>query len=104
MQAVVVEVVAGGKRVLLENNFLSLEYLWWWVLVVTAVVVAVAAGKPVTRLFLLTWPMQLTLGEEGSSAAAGFGRWWLFRFMSLIDNLQKIGKKGMFFRWKMWWR
>lgn len=57
--------VGLGKRVLVENNLLSLMGCLWWLEAVTA-----AAGKPMTRLFLLTWPMQLTLGEEGSPAAA----------------------------------
>lgn len=85
------EVVMGGKRVLLENNFLSLEYLCWWIAVGVEAAVEVA-GRPVTRLFLLTWPMQLTLGEEGSSEREGSRRRRL-RFMSLRDKRQIIGKK-----------
>lgn len=58
-------VVVFGKRVLPEKIFLSLVCLWWLVAAVAA------AGKPMTRLFLLTWPTQLTVGEEGSSVDVG---------------------------------
>lgn len=80
--------VGLGKRVLAKRcTDFDLVYLW-----AVEMVVAVAAGKPVTRLFLLTWPMQLTLGEEGSAAEIGI----VFNLTSLMDKRQNIGKK-MFF-------
>lgn len=73
---------------------MSLEYLTLLAFLAAAVVLAVAvnlweAGKPITLLFLLTWPMQPTLGDKGSledEAELGMAT-------SLMHGLEhKIGK------------
>lgn len=53
--------VVVGQMVLVEKSLFCLVNLWG--LVDTAALV----GWPITLLFLLTWPMQPTLGDAGSS-------------------------------------
>lgn len=61
--------------------------------------VLAAAVKPMILFFLLTWPMQLTLGDEGSSDRSSA---WL-NLMSLMDKQQNIGIKKKLFRrpWRL---
>lgn len=80
-------VVGFGKRVLAKRCIdFDLVYLWWLAAVMVVVVAAV------TRLLRLTWPMQVTLGEEGSAAEIGI----VFTLTSLMDRRQNIGKKMLF--------
>ncbi|CAK9142198.1 unnamed protein product [Ilex paraguariensis] len=60
-------------------------------------------GKPVTLLFLSTWPMQLTLGDEGSSEEEDEDEWAEIpgRFTSLIDTRHISGKKEIL--WRKFW-
>ena len=68
--------------------------------VVAAAVVVVSlgggVGNPVTLLERLTWPMQLTRGEEGSPE--NLGSTACCTLMSWVDALHSRGKKVV-----VWW-
>lgn len=84
-------VVAVG--VFPEKSLMSLWYLMGVAAAVAAVAVVVVVGYPVTRLDRLTWPIQVTFGEEGwleeEEGLGGRRRW-----TSLMEVLEhSIGKK-----------
>lgn len=108
LEKVVVAVVVFGVLIikfLPEKSFLSLEYLTIgeevvFLLVLSVLVVKVSlweGGMPLILLFLLTWPIQLILGDKGSLPEEAEGSLNRGRVTSLMEGLeQSIGRNVLF--------